>query len=162
MTGPDVEGLPWPKGEPGALTGAAGRLSAVAGRLSAAGGPLGGAVTVDRWHGGAATAYSVLVRSQVTGLQGSAEVFGSTATALRALARVLSDAQDAIRAEARQVRAAREAAERAQAMARGAADRAGSMPDSPGAEAAFLHLSAAAGRAEADYQEIRRAAQARA
>jgi hypothetical protein len=157
-----VEGLPWPKGEPGALTGAAGQLSAVAGRLSAAGRPLGGAVAVDSWRGGAATAYSVLVRSQVTGLQGSAEVFGSTAAALRALARVLSDAQDAIRAQARQVRAAREAAERARALVGDAAGRARSQPDSPGADAAFLHLSAAAGRAEAEYREVRQAAEARA
>jgi hypothetical protein len=158
----DVEGLPWPEGEPGALTGAAGQLSALAGRLSAAGAPLGGAVTVDHWHGGAATAYSVLVRSQVTGLQGSAEVFGSTAAALRALARVLADAQDAIRAEARQVRAAREAAERARAQVGAAAGRLRGMPDSPGAEAAFLHLSAAAGRAESEYHEVRQAAEARA
>lgn len=157
-----MEGLPWPEGEPGALTGAAGQLTAVAGRLSAAGTPLGGAATVDHWHGGAATAYSVLVHSQVTGLQGGAKVFGSTAAALRALARVLSDAQDAIRAEARRVKAAREAAERARALAGSAADRSGSQPDNAGAEAAFLHLSAAAGRAEADYREIRQAAEARA
>jgi hypothetical protein len=156
------EGLPWPEGEPGALTGAAGQLTALAGRLSDASAPLGGAVNVDRWHGGAATAYALLVHSQVTGLQGSAKVFGETAAALRGLARVLSDAQDAIRAEARQVRAAREAAERARAMATSAGGRLDAQPDSAGAEAAFVHLSAAAGRAEADYQEIRRSAETRA
>ncbi|HVQ94701.1 MAG TPA: hypothetical protein VMU51_26930 [Mycobacteriales bacterium] len=159
-TGP--EGLPWPDGEPAALTGAAGQLRAMAGRLAAAGTPLGGAATVDHWHGGAATAYSMLVHSQVTGLQGSATVFGSTAAALRALAQVLSDAQDAIRADARNVRDAREAAERARALAGSAASRSGAAPDNPGAEAAFLHLSAAAGRAEADYREIRQAAVIRA
>jgi hypothetical protein len=161
-TAPDVEGLPWPEGEPGALTDAADQLSAVAGRLTAAAGPLGGAVQVDSWHGGAAIAYSVLVESQVTALRGSIEVFSSVAAALRALARLLSDARDQIRAEARNVRDAREAAERAQAAVLPAAERASALPTSAGAEAALLHLSAAAGRAEAEYQEVRRTAQVKA
>jgi hypothetical protein len=159
---PDVEGLPWPQGEPGALSDAAGQLTAVAGRLSAAAGPLGGGAQVDQWHGTAAVAYSTLVQSQVSGLRGSAEVFGSAASALRALAQVYTDAQDQIRAEARKVRAAREAAERMQAMAHRAAGRAESTPDSAGADAAFLHLSAAAGRAQAEYEDVRRAAEAKA
>jgi hypothetical protein len=162
MGAPDVEGLPWPEGEPGALTGAAGQLTAVAGRLSATAGSLGEAGSAGGWQGVAAVAYAVLVRNQVAGLQGSTEVFASTAGALRALARVLSDAQDEITAEARKVRAAREAAEQFRARAQDAADRASALPNSVGADAAFLHLSAAAGRAEAEYQQVRRAAEAKA
>jgi hypothetical protein len=160
MGAPDVEGLPWPKGEPDALTTAASRLTALAGRLSAAAGPLGGAVAVDGWHGNAATAYSYLVRNQVAGLRGSTEVFAGTGGALRALARVLSDAQDRIRAEAAKVRAAREAAEQARSAAASISHRAAAAPANAGLEAETLHLSAAAGRAEAHYREVRTAAEA--
>jgi hypothetical protein len=145
MGAPDVEGLPWPEGEPGALTGAAGKLTGIAGRLSAAGAPLGRAAGLGGWSGGASLASSMLLASQVQSVQGAAEVFGSTAAALRGLARLLSDGQDRIRALAREVKAAREAAQHARSLADAAGRRMAAQPDSPGLESAFLHLSAAAG-----------------
>jgi hypothetical protein len=149
---PEVEGLPWPEGEPGGLDAAAGKLRGIAGKLAAAGGPLGQAAGIGGWTGGAALASSLLLCAQAQSVQGAAEVFGSTATALQALATLLSAGQDRIRALARQVRDAREAAE----AARGRADAAaGRTSDSTGFESAFLHLDAAAGQAEQHYREVR-------
>lgn len=159
MGAPDVEGLPWPEGEPGALTGAAGKLTGIAGRLSAAGGPLSRAGGISGWGGGASLASSLLLSAQTQSVHGAAEVFGSTATALRGLATVLSDGQDRIRALAREVKAAREAAEAARGRADAAAGRMTAQPENTGLESAFLHLSAAAGTAEADHQRIRRRAE---
>jgi hypothetical protein len=156
MGAPDVEGLPWPEGEPGALNAAAGKLRGIAGRISAAGGPLGQAAGMGGWSGGASIASSLLLSSQVQSVQGAAEVFGSTATALRGLATLLSDGQDRIRALAREVRSAREAADAARGRASDAAGRMAAAPDDNyGLEAAFLHLNAAAGRAEQDYRDTR-------
>ncbi len=162
MSAPDVEGLPWPEGEPGALGAAAGKLGSVAGQLSGAGGPLTAAGGIGGWSGGASAASSLLLAAQAQSVHGAAEVFGSTAAALRGLASVLSDAQDRIRALARQVRAAREAAEHARGLADAAGRRLAAQPDNPGLESAFLHVSAAAGRAQADYAEVRGTAQSEA
>ncbi len=155
MNGPDVEGLPWPEGDPGALRDAAAGVRAVAGRLGGAGAGLGGAVSVDGWQGGAAGAYSVLVSAQAQSLQGAVEVFDSVGAALVALGDLLQTAQDRIKVEAGKVRDAREAAERAQQIAHDAAGRMAAMPDSPGAESAYLHLAGAAGRAQAEYEQVR-------
>jgi hypothetical protein len=154
MGAPDVEGLPWPGGEPGALTAAAGTLRGLAGKLSAAGGPLATAAGIGGWSGEASVASSLLLSAQVQSVQGSAEVFGSTATALSGLATLLSAGQDRIRSLAREVRAAREAAEAAQHRAADAAQRMSANPDSPGLEGAYLHLNAAAGQAQQHYREV--------
>jgi hypothetical protein len=159
MSAPDVEGLPWPEGEPGALRDAAAGLRSVAGRLSDAGSGLGGAVSVDGWQGGAAGAYSVLVSAQVQSLQGAVEVFESVQAALIALGDLLQAAQDRIKAEAARVKEAREAAERAEQMATEAGDRMAAVPGSGGAEAAYLHLCASAGRARSEYEEVRQHAE---
>jgi hypothetical protein len=155
MGAPDVEGLPWPEGEPAALDGAAGKLRGIAGKLSAAGGPLGRAAGLGGWTGGASIASSLLLSAQVQSVQGAAEVFGSTATALSGLATLLSAGQDRIRALARDVRAAREAAEAAQRRAADAGRRMSADPDSTGSESAYLHLDAAAGQAQQHYREVR-------
>ncbi len=155
MGAPDVEGLPWPQGEPAALSAAAGRLRGIAGKLSAAGGPLGRAAGIGGWAGEASVASSVLLSAQVQSVRGAAEVFGSTATALSGLAALLSAGQDRIRTLARQVRAAREAAEAARHRAADAASRMSANPDSTGLEGAYLHLGAAAGQAEQHYRDVR-------
>jgi hypothetical protein len=162
MGAPDVEGLPWPEGEPGALNAAAGQLTGVAGQLSAAGGPLGRAAGLGGWSGGASLASSLLLATQMQSVHGAAEVFGSTGSALRGLARLLSDGQDRIRALAREVKAAREAAEHAQGLADTAGRRMAAQPDSVGLESAFLHLSAAAGQAQGEHARIRQRAETEA
>jgi len=149
------EGLPWPEGEPGALTAAAGKLRAIAGRLSAAGSPLAAAAGLGGWSGEASIASSLLLSAQTQSVQGAAEVFGATATALSGLATLLSAGQDRIRVLAREVRAAREAAEAAQHRAADAAQRMSANPDSTGLEGAYLHLDAAAGQAQQHYREVR-------
>jgi hypothetical protein len=138
MGAPDVEGLPWPEGEPAALTAAAGTLRGLAGKVSAAGGPLATAAGIGGWSGGASVASSLLLSAQVQSVQGSAEVFGSTATALSGLATLLSAGRDRIRSRAREVRAAREAAEAAKHRAADAAQRMSANPDSPGLEGAYV------------------------
>jgi hypothetical protein len=155
MGAPDVEGLPWPEGEPGALTAAAGKLRGIAGKLSAAGGPLGRAAGIGGWSGEASIASSLLLSAQQQSVQGATEVFGSTAIALSGLATLLSAGQDRIRSLAREVRAAREAAEAARHRAADAAQRMSANPDSVGFEGAYLHLNAAAGQAEQHYREVR-------
>jgi len=155
MGAPDVEGLPWPEGEPGALTAAAGKLRAIAGRLSAAGSPLAAAAGLGGWSGEASIASSLLLSAQTQSVQGAAEVFGATATALSGLATLLSAGQDRIRVLAREVRAAREAAEAAQHRAADAAQRMSANPDGTGLEGAYLHLDAAAGQAQQHYREVR-------
>lgn len=156
VSAPDVEGLPWPEGEPGALAAAAGQLRGVAGKLAAAGEPLGRAAGIGGWSGGASIASSLLLSAQVQSVQGAAEVFGSTAGALRGLATLLSDGQDRIRALARDVRAAREAAEAARARATTAGTE---LATNPAYEPTFLHLNAAAGQAEQHYRETRQRAE---
>ena len=87
----DLEGLPWPEGEPGALRGAAGRLRGLAGGFEGAGGTLGGA-TAPGWSGVAQASYtSTLTQATdaVGYLSGSAD---TAAAALSHLAEVIESA----------------------------------------------------------------------
>src|SRR5690349_1895058 len=56
----DLEGLPWPDGEPGPLRAAAGRLRGLGSGLSGASGTLGGA-TPSGWSGVAAGSYAATI-----------------------------------------------------------------------------------------------------
>jgi type VII secretion system ESX-1 substrate len=122
----DLQGLPWPEGEPGPLRAAASRLRGIAGGFDGTGSTLGGA-TAAGWSGMAQASYtSTLSRAgeAVTYLSGSLD---RAAGALGDLAGVIEDAQDTVRRAAARLREAREAAARTQAAAedaRAAADSA--------------------------------------
>ena len=112
----DLQGLPWPEGEPGALRGAATRLRGVAGGFEGAGSTLQGA-TASGWSGLAQTSYTgTLARAgdAVGHLQGSSDTAAATLTEL---AGVIDDAQDRVRRAADRLREARRAAAAARAAA---------------------------------------------
>ena len=112
----DLQGLPWPEGEPGALRGGARRLRGVAGGFEGAGGTLTSA-TPSGWSGVAQASYSgSLARASdaVAHLTGSADV---AAGALGDLADVIERAQERVRRAAERLREARDAARTAQAAA---------------------------------------------
>jgi uncharacterized protein YukE len=122
----DLEGLPWPDGEPGPLRSSATRLRGLAGGFEGAAGRLGGA-TPPAWSGVASTSYAgtlahagVAVTHLSTSLDGAAGALGH-------LADTIEHAQDTVRRAAGKLHAARAAAAKAQAAAteaRGHAERA--------------------------------------
>lgn len=112
----DLQGLPWPEGEPGPLRTAASRLRGIAGGFEGAGAQLGGAAPAG-WTGLAQASYSsTLTRAgqAVAYLSGSLD---TAAAGLTDLAGVIEDAQDAVRRAAARLGEARDAAARAQAAA---------------------------------------------
>ena len=122
----NLEGLPWPEGEPGPLRTAAARLRGLAGGFDGAGARLSGAVA-PAWSGVASSSYSgTLSRGQEaighlgTSLDSAAQAYGQ-------LADVIEAAQDDVRHAAERLHDAREAARQARARAeeaRSEADRA--------------------------------------
>ena len=117
----NLEGLPWPEGEPGPLRDAAARLRGIGGGFEGAGTRLGGAVAPD-WSGVASQSYSgTLTRGQaaVSHVAGSVD---AAAAAYVELADVIESAQDDVRRAAERLHDAREAAR--QARSRAAAARA--------------------------------------
>jgi len=116
----DLQGLPWPEGEPGPLRAAAARLRGLSSGFDGASSTLASA-TPTAWSGVAAVSYgSTLARAgeAVTYLEGSLE---TAATALGDLADRIEDAQDKVRRAADRLREARE--EAAEAQRRAAAAR---------------------------------------
>jgi hypothetical protein len=112
----DLQGLPWPDGEPGPLRAAASRLRGIAGGFEGAAGTLGGAQPAG-WTGAAQASYSSTLAhagTAVTHLSGSVD---TAAAALVDLAGVIDDAQDKVRRAAAKLKAAREAKARARAAA---------------------------------------------
>jgi uncharacterized protein YukE len=127
MSRPDnLEGLPWPEGEPGPLRDAAARLRGLGGGFEGAGARLGGAIP-PAWSGVASQSYSgTLARGQaaVSHVAGSLD---DAAAAYRRLADVVESAQEDVRRAAERLHEAREAARQARARAqaeRAEADRA--------------------------------------
>jgi hypothetical protein len=122
----NLEGLPWPEGEPGPLRDAAARLRGLGGGFEGAGGRLDGAIA-PAWSGVASQSYSAtLTRGQaaVTHVAGSLD---SAAAAYGELAEAVESAQDDVRRAARRLHDAREAARQARSRAsaaRAEADRA--------------------------------------
>jgi hypothetical protein len=112
----DLEGLPWPEGEPGALRGAAVRLRGLAGGFEGAGSTLSGA-TAPGWSGVAQASYATTLTQATDAvgyLSGSAD---TAAAALSHLAEVIEHAQDRVRHAAARLHDARAAAARARAAA---------------------------------------------
>ena len=117
----DLEGLPWPDGEPGPLRSCASRLRGLAGGFDGAGTRLGGAVA-PAWSGFAATSYSGTLghaQAAVSHLGGSLD---TAAGALAHLADVIEHAQHEVRVAAAKLHDARAAAARAQRIAQAARD----------------------------------------
>lgn len=112
----DLQGLPWPEGEPGPLRSAAARLRGLAGGFDGAGQTLSGA-TAAGWAGIAQASYSASL-TQATDAVGYLSGSADTAAAgLVDLADVIEEAQDRVRRAADRLREARAAAARAQAAA---------------------------------------------
>jgi hypothetical protein len=108
----NLEGLPWPDGEPGPLRTASSRLRGLSGGFDAASGRLAGAAPAG-WYGVASTSYTgTLTRAgeAVTHVSGSLE---TAAGALGRLADAIEEAQDAVRKAAAKLHAARQAASQA-------------------------------------------------
>jgi hypothetical protein len=112
----NLEGLPWPDGEPGPLRAAAGRLRGLAGGFDGAGSRLSGAVPAS-WAGVASTSYSsTLTRGQeAVGYIGDS--LDTAAGAYAALADTIETAQDDVRRAAERLHEARVAARQARSRA---------------------------------------------
>lgn len=155
MSAPDdLQGLPWPEGEPAPLRAAATRLRGLTGGFDGAGGTLGSA-TAPGWSGLAQASYSSTLTRAGEAVGTLSASLGTAAGALDRLAGVIEDAQERVRAAASKLRDAREAAKEAQARAedaRGEADRArvaATLSTAPltGADPLTLEADAAEGRA---------------
>lgn len=121
MTRPDdLEGLPWPEGEPGPLRRAAGRLQALARTFSAERGALAtGASPMAGWSGLAESSYSGALGQAGEAVDYLGTSLDTAGTALIDLAGVVERAQNVVRRAAARLRQARqavsEAAKRAEA-----------------------------------------------
>jgi uncharacterized protein YukE len=116
----DLQGLPWPEGEPGPLRAAAARLRGLSNGFDGASSTIA-AASPTAWSGVAAVSYgTTLARAgeAVTYLEGSLDTAG---TALSDLADRIEEAQDKVRRAADRLREARE--EAAEAQRRAAAAR---------------------------------------
>jgi hypothetical protein len=117
----DLEGLPWPDGEPGPLRSCASRLRSLAGGFDGAGARLGGAVA-PAWSGFAATSYSGTLGHAQTAVSHLGGSLDAAAGALGRLADTIEHAQHAVRVAAGKLHEARAAAARAQRIAQAARD----------------------------------------
>ena len=102
----DLEGLPWPDGEPGPLRSCASRLRGLAGGFDGAGTRLGGAVA-PAWSGFAATSYSGTLGHAQTAVSHLGGSLDTAAGALGHLADVIEHAQHAVRVAAAKLHDAR-------------------------------------------------------
>jgi uncharacterized protein YukE len=131
----DLQGLPWPEGEPGALRSAASRLRGIAGGFDGAAATLGGA-TPAGWTGLGQASYSNTLAHAGTAVTHLSGAVDTAASALVDLAGVIEDAQDKVRRAAAKLKEARETDRRAQAAAEDAR-----------AEATSAHAAATLGTA---------------
>lgn len=121
---PDVAGLPWPEGDPGALKDAAGNARDLAAAVRQAGSRLSKAARPgDDWKGQAASSFVSVVRDDGRDLEKAAGSFSSAAGAVSKLAMVLDDAQDEVKRWARKVKDAEERARTADEQAAQAATK---------------------------------------
>ncbi len=101
---PTLDGLPWPEGDPGQLTGAAQRAHAAARTLGHAASSLGShAHGSSGWRGAAAAAFRHTIQAEQQGMQRSAAALDEASSALRRLGEVLGDGQQEVRRLAEQV-----------------------------------------------------------
>ncbi|MDP8975930.1 MAG: hypothetical protein M3N28_06130 [Actinomycetota bacterium] len=121
---PDVAGLPWPEGDPGALKGAAANSRDVAAAVRQAGQRLSEVTpSGGDWKGQAASSFLGAVRDDGRDLEKAAGSFSSAAAALSKLATVLDDAQEDVKRWARKVKEAEERARKAEERASDAATK---------------------------------------
>lgn len=117
-----MAGLPWPKGDPGALKDAAAKARDVAASVREAGQRLSKAASNgDEWKGQAASSFASAVAEDGRDLGKAAGSFATAATAFSKLAQVLDEAQNTVKRWARKVEEAEERARSAQERAQEAA-----------------------------------------
>lgn len=117
MSAPDVAGLPWPEGDPGALRGAARSVSALGSELESFSSSVAAFRSPAGWSGAAATAYSSAVTEQSQMLRSAGGALPEVSGALEDLATTVEEAQDRVRKLAVKVREAETAAAQAAAQA---------------------------------------------
>lgn len=114
----DLEGLPWPDGEPGPLHTAAQRAGALAGQLESHGRALIGAASHPAgWSGVAESAFDGAVTLNASAIGVNAEALRTAATSLGNLAQVVREAQQTVRHAAAKLHEARAVAHRARSAA---------------------------------------------
>jgi uncharacterized protein YukE len=109
----DLEGLPWPDGEPGPLRAAAGRLRALGSGFSGASSTIGAAAP-SGWAGVAAGSYASTIAQAGDAVSYLEGTLHTGATALSDLANRVDEAQDEVRRAAVKLREARAEAAAAQ------------------------------------------------
>jgi hypothetical protein len=111
-------GLPWPEGDPGALSNAASTVGSGADALRTAASRLQSeAGAAAAWQGEAAVAFRAAVSMDHALMAKGASALEQAAAALKRLSTTLSDAQELVRELAREVTEAEEAADQAAARA---------------------------------------------
>lgn len=159
----NLEGLPWPDGEPGALRAGAARMAELGKGWNRDGDRLAQATGIDgTWQGTADAAFEISVGAHRDGLRDASAAFGAAAGVLSRLAGIIEEAQAVVIQAAARVRVAREAAEAALGKSR-SAQRAADDEDFlalPGFGFSLESLAArsAAREAEAEYQRVRQRA----
>ncbi len=112
----NLEGLPWPEGEPGPLRDAAARLRGIGGGFEGAGGRLSGAIP-PAWSGVASQSYSGTLTRGEAAVSHVAGSLDAAAAAYGELADAIESAQDDVRRAAERLHDAREAARQARSRA---------------------------------------------
>lgn len=143
----NLEGLPWPDGDPGGLRAAGGESGAIAAELDAKRAGLVGLADPLGWQGWAESSFASSVAAHGSDLNAAARDFARAAKVLINLSRVLESAQETITRAADKLHEARVNAENAAATAASATG--------PGAEAA----RGASDRAAAELDRVRTWAQ---
>lgn len=116
----DLEGLPWPQGDPGALRQAAGKASAVASELDSEATGLLNLQDPVGWFGTAQTSFAGSVGAHSNTMSAAAGRFRQAASALNKLANTVEHAQGRVTRAAKKLHDARAAAAQAQSLAQGA------------------------------------------
>jgi hypothetical protein len=113
----DLEGLPWPEGDPDGLSATAHRAAAFADQVEGHGLALVGYGDPLGWSGAAQASFAGAGRAQAASARRTGAAFRTAAGALSHLARVVSDAQETVRDAASRLHDAREAADKATRLA---------------------------------------------
>jgi hypothetical protein len=118
VSGRTLAGLPWPDGDPGALSGASQQAGSAADLLRTRGARLDAAAThAAAWKGQGAGAFRAAVAQERASILHAASGLEQAAAALRRLSTVVREAQELVRQLADEVQRAEEEAERAAARA---------------------------------------------
>lgn len=113
----NLEGLPWPPGDPGQLRDAAHRAAGLADRLDGFGSRLASGPDPGNWSGTARASFGAALVADGQAVGQGAGAFRTAAGALNQLATVVDHAQSVVRQEARKLHEARQEATAARAKA---------------------------------------------